>query len=201
MPGSSLRRLMHYGPALALIGFLSSCSNDVREVPVKDVRQDGTYVFAILESKGPLDHPSPKLVVPADGRASYSVTPPGAKVPTRRGALEFIRSESNYCIGADKLVLIFPRPHAVPRLVAFSAPVGHYVATETLRASEDPWTQAPTFRLEPGQSVYLGKLTLGPNGDISVETDLTSVSTILPAKVRPITFDRGSSLHEKICTP
>ena len=127
------------GPA-ACAAASSGCSNDVRQVPLNEVREGGTYVVAALETRRPASEQDVRVAIPANAVLSYPVTPPNVRRDEGLRKLGFVRAESNHCVGSDELVIDFPSPETGVRYVAFALPPGHYVGRAALRAADDFWT-------------------------------------------------------------
>jgi hypothetical protein len=198
----------HAGPAacLAFVACTGGCSNQVREIPTRELQQGGTYLVAALhnEQPGQMHDERPRQmenvrpIVPSNVIAVEPPTPPGVNREMIRTGFEFVRNDDNVCIGADTVDLDFPEPGSPARYVAFALPAGAYTARSSLRAAD---TAAPTITIRAGQASYLGDLTLEANGDISVRPNLAEAQRHVPVELRPMTVGYSAPAPWKMCTP
>ena len=169
---------------------LLSCQrNDVGRVAISDAdTATGPMVIVRVETSN----------------ADLPGQPDDRAVPRTRHAgpetLTFEREGNDTCWRWHHFTIDFPPPGAPPNYLAFTLPAGRYYAKETLRASDDGSTHAPTFHVGGNEVVYLGRLILQPSGDI------TQVPEVLPPAVRAGStatqiFGFGPRARSYLCGP
>ena len=183
---------------LIFVAFVSGCSNEVRQIPAKEVRPGGTYIVAALRNERPPLLQSSEREVASNVVVSEPVTPPGVRQERMSRRFEFIRADDNSCIGADTVTLEFPEYGGGTRYVAFALPAATYTARGMLRAQD---TQAPSFDVPANRASYLGDLTIEADGNISVRSNLAEAQRHVPARLQSLRVGYRPPIRFKVCTP